>query len=584
MRLTLAVTVGLISLAQGAVAKITPDDFWAYLQAESGATAKVERQGDKLILRDVLAKESAASQTSFPLIELQETEQGVEMRVPKGLRVQMDRWSFDGLPPQKAVLALDTSQQLVTITGADMSQAQFEATFPTLTIRLVELAGAAVADGTLVITAKDGHLRQQKLAGSDRVEMDLGELDLMVSKLVGPNSQNLRMSLQKAELDLNFSMPDAALAPGLSAQDSIKAGLVFDMALRSGQGQMTFAEGKPQESTLLIAAFTKAGLEMALGPQGMSLAQSAEGLSLTNNYQSEDPEKDPTTLVIGAADYSVHLAATLDAMTALQRRDGTFPKGLEMGAELALRDLLLSLGPKEIPLIDFQASSTSAKFAIDDQALDLSVGVAGYDLLMSGQMGQDLRFSVEEIGLALAFPVNRVGEAAPFRLEYKILGQTMSDSFWNLFDGAKLFPRDPLNFDLAMDNVVTLRRPLTEISQADIDSGDLPLEINSAKLTRLLLSGFGAEITGTGSAELDYSDVTTAGDMPKGDGAFSFDLKGINGLFDKLEQRGFLSSDQLTGARMGLMMFAKPAGEADHMTSEAELRDGRFYLNGMLMR
>jgi hypothetical protein len=582
MRLAL-LTVTTCVWALPAMAQVTAKDYWAHLQATTGAKGQAEEQADGLRIRGMVV-EGQGARVELPLLLLTETSQGVEMRGPDGALVGLDEWMFDGATYARAEFRVDMPDQVILISGEDVSRLRYDFTTPKQVITLTGLEGTAVAGNSFVVTMVDVNGHVAPLAGANEFVAKAGQMELAQVVATGPDTRNFRLSLSDVATTAQYNMPEAALVDDLSAAESIAAGMLIDLRVSAGKGQASLAEEKSDEMTVATVGMGAALLDLGMGPKGLALDQSVKGLTLAVDHQTDDPEDDPAVISVGNMDYRVTMAAPIEALDDMERQDGAFPEGVSMGVELGLADVLMSIGPKETPVIDFRMKSGGGKLAIDDQALDVSAGLADYSVLAPSPTGQDIEVAVKEAGLSLVFPVNKVGEPAPFRMGYKALGMTMSDSVWNLMDSAKLFPRDPIDIDFAMDNVVTLRAPLQEFDQYDVDHGDVPLELNAVKLTTLLLSGLGVKVTGSGEAALDYSQVESSNGIPGGNGKFSFDLLGINGLFDKLEQGGLLSSDELMGARMGLMMFAKSAGEGDHMTSEAELRDGRFYLNGMLMR
>jgi hypothetical protein len=583
MRLAL-LTVTTCVWALPAMAQVTAKDYWAHLQATTGAKGQAEEQADGLRIRGMVV-EGQGARVELPLLLLTETSQGVEMRGPDGALVGLDEWMFDGATYARAEFRVDMPDQVILISGEDVSRLRYDFTTPKQVITLTGLEGTAVAGNSFVVTMVDVNGHVAPLAGANEFVAKAGQMELAQVVATGPDTRNFRLSLSDVAATAQYNMPEAALVDDLSAAESIAAGMLIDLRVSAGKGQASLAEEKSDEMTVATVGMGAALLDLGMGPKGLALDQSVKGLTLAVDHQTDDPEDDPAVISVGNMDYRVTMAAPIEALDDMERQDGAFPEGVSMGVELGLADVLMSIGPKETPLVDFALTTGAAKLAINDEAMDMSTKIAGLDVQGDmGDLGERVGMTLAEAGFALQFPVNTLYEPAPFRLSYKTIGLNLSDSIWNLMDSGQLFPRDPIDIDFAMDNVVTLRAPLQEFDQYDVDDGDVPLELNAVKLTTLLLSGLGVKVTGSGEAALDYSQVESSNGIPGGNGKFSFDLLGINGLFDKLEQGGLLSSDELMGARMGLMMFAKSAGEGDHMTSEAELRDGRFYLNGMLMR
>ena len=90
----------------------------------------------------------------------------------------------------------------------------------------------------------------------------------------------------------------------------------------------------------------------------------------------------------------------------------------------------------------------------------------------------------------------------------------------------------------------------------------------------------GAELTGEGGFTFDNSDMETFDGVPRPEGRIALGLTGANAVLDKLGELGFISPDDLMGARMMLGMFTIPAGD-DSVTTTVEINEqGHVIANG----
>jgi hypothetical protein len=255
-------------------------------------------------------------------------------------------------------------------------------------------------------------------------------------------------------------------------------------------------------------------------------------------------------------------------------------------------DLVVS-GGDQPGTVKLALNNGGADMQIDAASMGIGAQLTGLVFAGEGIGGMPaLDLSLADVTQRFTMPTGVLGQQAPMNFLSRISDLRMSDAIWDEFDAGKLFPRDPVNLLIDLQAMVTLRVPLWAFEPTkDLATDpeiqpipDVPIELNSLKIAGLSASGFGVDVKGSGGAELDFSGVVTQDELPGGNAQLQLDLKGVQTLMDKLKELGLLTGDELMGARMGLSMFAKPTGEGDQMTSSIELREGRFYLNGMLMR
>ena len=245
---------------------------------------------------------------------------------------------------------------------------------------------------------------------------------------------------------------------------------------------------------------------------------------------------------------------------------------------------------------EFSGEAGSVNFAIDQAGVQYG-GEAGKTSvsLTSSDLPFPVSYGADTASFALTMPMLKSETDQPFAFAYGLGGLTLGDEIWSIFDPNAQLPRDPANLtvDLAGQTKVTRdvmdpefqRRmmaatapiegdaPMTPEQQAEIDAltaEAMPFEVTALNINRVALSAVGASVDVTGALTVPEGGTIQA---PLGElnGTFT----GINGLIDKLVAMGMIPQEQVTGARMMMMMFARPAeGQPDTMTTKLEFKDG----------
>ena len=238
-----------------------------------------------------------------------------------------------------------------------------------------------------------------------------------------------------------------------------------------------------------------------------------------------------------------------------------------------------------------EGSAFTLNGAYASGAYDVAIGEAGLDY---GYTGRDFTLSVsgdqipfpdvslraEEIGSRLVMPIVTSDTPQDLGLALRLVGLTISDQIWSMFDPSGVLPRDPatLVVDLAGRG-----NWLVDIFDPDIANQPMdtpPGELQSLAVNELKLALAGAELTGSGAF-----DVNNDAFVPMPAGTLNLQLTGGNALLDKLVQMGLLPEDQARGARMLLGLFARPGGGEDTLVSEITVQeDGSVLANGQRIR
>ena len=232
--------------------------------------------------------------------------------------------------------------------------------------------------------------------------------------------------------------------------------------------------------------------------------------------------------------------------------------------------------------IDGAYASGAYDVAVNEAGLDYGYTGRGFTLAASGDQIPlpDLSLAADEIGSRFQMPVAVSEEPQDMALVLRLLGLTISDQLWSMFDPGGVLPRDPAALVLDLSGKANWLVDITDPTIADAPMDTPPGEIHALSVNELLLRLAGAELTGSG-------DFTMNNDapMPMPAGTLNLQLTGGNALIDKLVQMGLLPEDQAMGARMMLGLFARPGGGDDTLVSEITVQeDGAILANGQRIR
>lgn len=312
-----------------------------------------------------------------------------------------------------------------------------------------------------------------------------------------------------------------------------------------------------------------------------SFAASTLGLSIAG----KDPEtgsdgKLVVTLAdIGGATRGNLLTADLMANLAVALHGGfSVDISLSFGAASLDFDLTEAAGPTKMAA---HATGGSFVLALDESRMTYGTSLSGARFTLSSH---DLPFpqiemAFAESGFNLVMPVSKSDQPQEFAFLTRLVDLTVSEELWGLFDPSARLSRGPASFVLDTKGTGFWTTDIMDPS-VDLDAPTPPGELHSLDLAQLLAKAAGAEVSASGGVTFDNADLQTFDGVPRPDGAFTVKIKGVNKLVDNLIALGLLGEDEATGFRMGLAMFARPAGP-DELVSEIEFRDGHVFANGM---
>lgn len=223
-------------------------------------------------------------------------------------------------------------------------------------------------------------------------------------------------------------------------------------------------------------------------------------------------------------------------------------------------------------------------FAMSAAAMSYLTSVKQQVFSMSGpEIPLPIDGSVEDALFSIAVPLSPEGGLQNASFSFRLGGFAVSDLLWNIFDPAKALPRDPATVQVKLDAGVTPFVDLLdeEAIEKTMMSGGMPGELNTLKMTELLVEAAGGKITGSGDFVFDNTDLVSFDGLPRPEGKIDLQIAGANGLIDKLITMGLLAEGDAMGARMMLGMFTVPGSAPDTATSQIEINaEGHILANG----
>ncbi|WP_415182833.1 DUF2125 domain-containing protein [Phaeovulum sp.] len=235
-------------------------------------------------------------------------------------------------------------------------------------------------------------------------------------------------------------------------------------------------------------------------------------------------------------------------------------------------------GPDGAGKINASADTGKLDFAMSKEGLHYGAGGTNTKMEMAvPDMPFPINAAIDETLVSFAMPLAKSSDPAPFAATLKLVGVSVSEELWAMFDPTAQLPHDAATLIVDLAGTATLLADIFDPAMASADTP--PGELNSLDVKAVQLTAAGAELTGNGAMTFDNS----AG-APVPLGAIDLKLVGANALMDKLVAMGLLPQDQVMGARMMLGLFAVPTGE-DELTSKIEFKKGgSIYANGQQLQ
>jgi hypothetical protein len=386
----------------------------------------------------------------------------------------------------------------------------------------------------------------------------------------------------------------------------------------SQPGMLATASGMPEATNYDFAAPTMTvKLEAIEGVDAAAVDTTAEATitALAGQYLIEGPEgaKKVTSefsaqsmaLTIVGADKAAGSTARIIGTFAdlVAKTNGTF-LGADMMADLpaALKAGFAADGMFSYGAMSLDVDVTEAKgpfkmmatgeggdltFVLDASKMQYGVGSKGINMTVSSPdiPFPELKLGYSEAAFNVLMPVGTSTEPTDFSLLSKLVGFTISDEVWGMFDPAGNLPHDPATVIVDAKGKVKMTTDLFDQAAMEALTDTPPGELHALDVTEIKASIAGAELTGAGAFTFDNSDMTTFAGMPAPNGKLDLKLVGGNGLLDKLVAMGLLTDEDAMGARMMVAMFANAGAEgSDELTSTIEVKDKVLYANGQRLQ
>lgn len=164
-----------------------------------------------------------------------------------------------------------------------------------------------------------------------------------------------------------------------------------------------------------------------------------------------------------------------------------------------------------------QTAKGSGKFDGFDLTADMSANGLSYqggsDASSFEMTASDLPFpfsySVANTTFDLQMPVMKSDTPAPFKFAYSLGGLTIADGVWDLFDGAKVLPRDPASLDIDVTGLAKVTMDLFDPAnmKAMEDAADAA-EADAAGTDAAGTDAAGTDAAGTDTAQTPDATAT----------------------------------------------------------------------------
>ncbi len=233
-------------------------------------------------------------------------------------------------------------------------------------------------------------------------------------------------------------------------------------------------------------------------------------------------------------------------------------------------------------------STGQASFTGEMNNDNLAYEASVTDLAMTAQTSEfpmPIEISLAEYGLGFAMPTGVTGESADFGISFDLVDLSISDSIWDLFDPGKALPRDPATLQIGLAGTAKALYDLFDPMQAaQMDSVEMPYELETLTLETLNIDALGVKVTGDGDFTFDNADMRTFAPMPAPEGKATVKISGLNALLDNLVNAGLVPADQVMGPRMMMGMFMQNTGDDQMETSVEVTANGEVKVNGNRVR
>jgi hypothetical protein len=452
---------------------------------------------------------------------------------------------------------------ILVATGVDWRFDDGEGT--RLLARLDRIAFADLGDGTVQVTLPQSYpltLTLPEEGGSDGpTTLDLTVAQPGHSIRAAGSAEETKYDLSAPELTITLDRVD-----GLAAAD---VGVSFAARLADLQAGYVLGGGAPGPQTL-ASTFAATGLRV-------DLVAEIEGEDGTGRLSLDLADLTGTT-------NATVLAPEAMADSARALREGfRFDTGLSFGAlafDVSGQD---ANGPGRVTG-GLEGGSTRLALSDEGLASDLRLGATTLGVEGPDLPAPRIDVSLAAFGMGLDMPMLAGPDPQSGRFLFRLTDLVLPPALWDEAGLPADLPRAPLTAEVEATatgrlfaDIATEPRDMAE----DVPEG----ELLSLDLAGLRLSGFGAEVTGSGALTFDNSDLVTWDGIPAPTGTLDFAATGINALLDRAIAAGLVAPDEAMGMRMGLALVTRAVeGQADSLTSRIEFTGTGLLANGQRLR
>jgi hypothetical protein len=453
------------------------------------------------------------------------------------------------------------SGDTLTVSGVTLSMEMPEGQ---LTGNLGDLAFQELGDGRVSVIVPDEYSLALQMAFEGE-EVDEGKIDMVIRH----TGLEMIASGTPEKTLYTYTAPEMSVAFDQFFADDESFPMDFDSTMTALAGEFEMTDGDPMD---IRSEFNAGEMNMAVAfttPPGAS-------------------ETGAGKLTMSMSSLSGTTSGTMSNIAGMVGLGQMIEQGLRSDSNLSYSSVTFeATGSGDGQTFDIAGSSGTGQLNVGvgpegltykGEANDLTLRAAGSEIPLP-----DASLAIEQYAWTLDMPIAVSEDPQDFVIKMGLIGLSLSDMLWAMFDPGEAIPRDPatLIIDLAgqANWLIDVTNP--EIGKEPIEQ--MPGQIHALAVNEVRLSLAGAELSGTGDFVFDNSAGPTVPPVPVG----SVDLRlvGGNSLIDKLVNLGFVPQEQAMGARMMLGLLARPGEGEDTLVSKIELTPtGGILANGQQLR
>ena len=452
-----------------------------------------------------------------------------------------------------ATVTATETQSGDTLTVTDLtvttpaSDVNFKMTMP-------EIAFREVGDGTVELILDPNYPMDVTASG----------VEGMFSAQVLMTSEGLSMTASGDPGDIKYDYSAAQLTVGIAgaSQDGkdLPFSASFSMTDSSGSWTVDSTNG-----TAFVADMIAASMDFVV--EASNPESSGETLKLTGTAQDiKIVEEGVFPSGADMQNLSAAIAAGFDF-------SGNFTTGAA--------DYVLDVTGPDVVSGHFKAATSAFGFDISGSGLSYQTAATGLDFALSGSAAMPpIAGKLDEYALGLTMPAVKSDEPQDLSLLVKLVGLTVGEEIWGMFDPGKVLPRDPATLVLDLSGKGKLTTDIFDPTPVEVAQG-YPVEMESLDINEVHVAAAGLDVSGTGALTFDNSG-TGMGMPPMPIGKVDLVAIGVNGFLDNLVAMGFVTQEDLFPAKMMIGMYAKPGSAPDSLETTVEMTPGGgLTVNGM---